>query len=41
VPRAMPLLLITVATQYSEAAKELSEAGNRAGNRPYSTQPLL
>jgi hypothetical protein len=33
----MPLLPITVATQYSEAAGELSRAGNQAGNRPYST----
>jgi hypothetical protein len=37
----MPLLPITVATQYSKAAKGLSGAGNQAGNRPYSTQPLL
>jgi hypothetical protein len=36
----MPLLPIIVATQYSEAAEGLSGAGNRAGNRPYSTQPL-
>jgi hypothetical protein len=36
----MPLLPITMATLYSEAARWLSGAGNRAGNRPYSTQPL-
>jgi hypothetical protein len=39
--RAMSLLPITVITQYSEAAGGLSRAGNRAGNRPNSTQPLL
>jgi hypothetical protein len=37
----MPLLPITITTQYSKTAKGLSEAGNRAGNRPYSTQLLL
>jgi hypothetical protein len=37
----MPLLPITVATQYSKAAEGLFKAENQAGNRPYSTQPLL
>jgi hypothetical protein len=36
----MPLLPTTVATLCSQAAEGLSRAGNRAGNRPYSTQPL-
>ena len=41
VPRAMPLLPITVVTPYNQAAGGLSRAGNQAVNRPYSTQPHL
>jgi hypothetical protein len=36
----MPLLLTTVITLYSQAAKELFKAGNQARNRPYFTQLL-
>jgi hypothetical protein len=33
----MPLLLITVATQYSKATRGLFRAGNQAGNRPINS----
>jgi hypothetical protein len=37
----MFLLLITMATLYSQAAEGLSKAGNQAENRPYFIYLLL